>query len=120
MILYRLIFIADSTHQHPPVQSFTVYQRYKSNVPLRSIVALRGSATYNLTQHLTEFLKPLVGNCQRDVLNSSSFIEEMKDLHLVPNEVLTSFDVLSLFTNASADETYDVLSSADFSKMQFP
>ena len=37
---------------------------HKPNVSLHPIVASRGSATYNLAQHLTEILKPLVGNTQ--------------------------------------------------------
>ncbi len=63
---------------------------HKPDVPLRPIVASRGSPTYNLAQHLTKILKPLVGNTQHHVLNSSSFIQEIKDLHLGPNDVMVS------------------------------
>ena len=82
---------------------------HKPNVPLRPIVASRGSATYNLAQHLTEIPKPLVGNTQHHVLNSSSFIQEIKDLRLDPNDVLISFDVVSLFTNVPVDETCNII-----------
>ena len=82
---------------------------HKPNVPLRPIVASRGSATSNLAQHLTEILKPLVGNTQYHVLNSSSFIQEIKDLCLDPNDVLISFDVVSLFTNVPVDETCNII-----------
>ena len=82
---------------------------HKPNVPLRPIVASRGSATYNLAQHLKEILKPLVGNTQHHVLNSSSFIQEIKDLRLDPNDVLISFDVVSLFTNVPVDETCNII-----------
>ena len=82
---------------------------HKPDVPLRPIVASRGSATYNLAQHLTKILKPLVGNTQHHVLNSSSFIQEIKDLHLGPNDVMVSFDVVSLFTNVLVDETCNII-----------
>ena len=82
---------------------------HKSTVPLRPIVASRGSATYNLAQHLTELLKPLVGNSQHHVLNSFSFIQEIKHLHLDPHDILVSFDVVSLFTNVPVDETCDII-----------
>ena len=82
---------------------------HKPNVPLRPIVASRGSATYNLAQHLTEILKPLVCNTQHHVLNSSSFIQEIKDLRLDPNDDLISFDVVSLFTNVLVDETCNII-----------
>ena len=83
---------------------------HKPNVSLRPIVASRGSATYNLAQHLTEILKPLVGSTQQHhVLNSSSFIQEIKDLRLDPNDVLISFDVVSLFTNVPVDETCNII-----------
>ncbi len=82
---------------------------HKPDVPLRPIVASRGSPTYNLAQHLTKILKPLVGNTQHHVLNSSSFIQEIKDLHLGPNDVMVSFDVVSLFTNVPVDETCNII-----------
>ena len=83
---------------------------HKPNVSLRPIVASRGSATYNLAQHLTEILEPLVGSTQQHhVLNSSSFIQEIKDLRLDPNDVLISFDVVSLFTNVPVDETCNII-----------
>ena len=72
-------------------------------------IASRGSATYNLAQHLTEILKPLVDNTQHHDLNSSSFIQEIKDLRLGPNDVLISFDAISLFTNMPVDETCDII-----------
>ena len=101
--------IAGSTHQHPPVPSSTGYQRYTKQTFRFDQLSLRGSATYNLAQHLTKILKPLVGNTQHHVLNSSSFIQEIKDLHLGPNDVVVSFDVVSLFTNVPVDETCNII-----------
>ena len=82
---------------------------HKPNIPLRPIVASRNSATYNLAQHLTQILKPLVGNTKHHVLNSSSFIKEIKDFHLDPSDVLVSIDVVSLFTNVPVAETCDII-----------
>ena len=105
MNLYRRLHLSASTCP----KFYGLPKIHKPNDPLRPIVASRGSTTYNLAQHLTKILKPLVSNTPHHVINSSSFIQEIKDLHLGPNDVLISFDLVSLFTNVPVDETCDII-----------
>ena len=72
---------------------------HKTDVPLRPIVATRGGPTYDTARHLAKILKPLVGNTIHHVKNSEQFANLLKDITLRPDDIMVSFDVVSLFTN---------------------
>ena len=67
---------------------------HKPNVPLRPIVASQGSPT--LATYLAEILKPLVGKSEHHVANSKEFITKIEETELDEDEILVSFDVVSL------------------------
>ena len=69
---------------------------HKPDVPLRPIVQ---SPMYQLSKHLTHILSPLIGNTESNVLNSVEFATFMHTRTVHDDEVLVSFDVVSLFTN---------------------
>ena len=77
---------------------------HKPDIPLRPIVASRGGPTYNTAKHLTKILQPLVGNTPHHVTNSSQFVKHIQHLTLQPNDIMVSFDVVSLFTNVPTGE----------------
>ncbi|XP_038066508.1 uncharacterized protein LOC119736566 [Patiria miniata] len=77
---------------------------HKPDKPLRPIVSSRGSPTYNLAQHLTKLLHPLVGKTPHHVPNSAGFINTIKGIKLQSADMLVSFDVKSLFTNVPTEE----------------
>ena len=52
--------------------------------------------TYLLAKFLAQKLKPLVGRTDSFVKDSTSFINELKDIKLDPRDILVSFDVVSL------------------------
>ena len=68
------------------------------------IVSYRCSPTYNLAQHLTKLLHPLVGKTPHHVPNSAGFVNTVKGIILQHSNVLMSFDIKSLFTNVPTDE----------------
>ena len=70
---------------------------HKPDVPLRPIVFFYMSPTYQLSKHLCHLLSPLVGNTPTHIKNSSDFTNFVKTQHL-GEEILVSFDVVSLFT----------------------
>ncbi|XP_028394526.1 uncharacterized protein LOC114518725 [Dendronephthya gigantea] len=70
---------------------------HKSGVPLRPIVASQGSPTYNLAKYLARILKPVVGQTEHHVVNSKEFVTNMQDVRLGKNEILVSFDVVSIY-----------------------
>ena len=78
---------------------------HKPGVPLRPIVSFIQSPSY---QHLSRFLSPLIGNTDSHVRNSSEFASFIRSKSLQPNEVLVSFDVVSLFTNIPVELAVDV------------
>ena len=70
---------------------------HKPDVPLRPIVSFYSSPTYQLCKHLCRLLSPLVGNIPNHINNSSAFSNFVTTQHL-EEEILVSFDVVSLFT----------------------
>ena len=67
------------------------------NIPLRPIVPLPGSPTYDLSKYLANILQPLVKSSPHTIHNVNSFLTKIKDLKPEPDEILISFDVVSLF-----------------------
>ena len=76
---------------------------HKNGAPLRPIVNTIGSPTYNIAKHLAKNLKPLAGNTYSYIKYSTHFIQEIKNLQLKDNDMLVSFDVVSLYTKNPVD-----------------
>ena len=76
---------------------------HKPEIPLRPIVSFTSSPTYSLSKHLVSILSPLVGNTEHHVYNSLEFAKFIKKQTIEKNEVLVSFDVVSLFTKIPTD-----------------
>lgn len=55
--------------------------------------------TYKLAQHVAKTLSKLRETTMAYVKDSYQFINEVKDLHLVDDEAMVSFDVQSFFTS---------------------
>jgi hypothetical protein len=84
---------------------------HKNNVPLRPIVNTIGSPTYNIAKYLTTLLKPHIGKTSSYIKDSTHFIEKIKDLQLERDDLLVSFDVVSLFTNVPIKEVLQHIDS---------
>ena len=67
---------------------------YKPGVPLRPIASFETLSTYQAM-----ILSPLVGRSQSNVRNSRDFATFIREQTLSDDEVLVSFNVVSLFTN---------------------
>lgn len=83
---------------------------HKEGDPLHPIVNTIGGPTYLLAKYLSNKLKPLVGRTESFVKDSSSFINELKDIRIDPSDMLVSFYVISLFTNITINEAIDIVS----------
>ena len=71
----------------------------KPSFLLRPIVFSIGSAFYNISKFLTDILAPIQSRNGYSVLNSSQFAKkEVADMEILDDEVMVSFDVVSLFT----------------------
>ena len=76
---------------------------HKENIPPRPIVSLPGSPTYELSKYLAMILHPLVKTSPHTINNANTFLTNIKDLKLEPDEIMISFDVVSLFTSIPLD-----------------
>ena len=81
---------------------------HRQDVPLRPIVSFISSPTYSLSKHLVSILSPLVGNSERHVCNSTNFAKFITTQTLEEDEVLVSFDVVSLFTKIPTNLAFQV------------
>lgn len=82
---------------------------HKENMPLRPIVSSINSPCYNLAKHLTDILTPLSGNGSSYIKNSQHFVERAKRIQIQPDDLLVSFDVVSLFTNVPIDDACKII-----------
>ena len=82
---------------------------HKEGAPLRPIVNTIGSPTYQLAKYLANKLKPLVGNTSSFVKDSSFFVNKIKNIKVDKDDILVSFDVVSLFTKIPIDRAMNVI-----------
>ncbi len=76
---------------------------HKPEIPLRPIVSFVNSPTYGVSSFLAKILSPVVGNTENTVKNSYHFAGFIRGKTLNADEVLVSFDVISLFTKIPVD-----------------
>ena len=67
------------------------------------------SPTYNLAKMITKILMPLVGASSHCVQNSTNFVQLLHNSYLQHNDVMVSFDVVSLFTMVPVAEAVDII-----------
>ncbi|XP_037942439.1 uncharacterized protein LOC119675315 [Teleopsis dalmanni] len=100
---------------------------HKSNVPLRPIADSTMVPCYKLSKYVgKEILKPLISS-DYNIKNSSELLEKLKHIKLEDNEILISFDVISLFTNIPTNlatkiilEKWDIIkNTTNISKAKF-
>jgi len=77
---------------------------------VRPIVNNIGAPTYLLSKHLTELLTQLTGNSAHHVKNSFHSIQVFESLQVQPEDLLVSFDVVSLFTKVPVVDSLTLLS----------
>ena len=99
-----------STDAIPPAIRGSI-KHHKQGNPVRPIVSSIGSALYNTSKFLTDILSPLQ-NCNGfSVPNSAKFVEEMSNVDIQDDEVMLSFDVVSLFTAIPVDKACDYINN---------
>ncbi|BHF78339.1 hypothetical protein SprV_0602145200 [Sparganum proliferum] len=80
------------------------------NVLLRLILALKGTPTYGLTKWLTKHLKKLTEGSEHTAASSTHFLEKVRGVTIAPDEIMVSFDVVSLFTSIPKELAMRVIS----------
>ena len=80
-------------------------KHHKENNPLRPIVTCREMALYNTSKHLAKILSPLQNHNGYSVTNSAEFVHKIANTTVDDDEIMVSFDVVSLFTAIPVDKT---------------
>ena len=76
---------------------------HKANCPMCPIVSACGTATYQLAKFLTKILQRYMD------INSKSFSEHLRLVHISEDEELVSFDISALFTSIPVPTALDVI-----------
>jgi hypothetical protein len=66
-------------------------------------VTCRDIALYSTSKFLTDMLSPLQNQNGYSVNNSTEFTTKLQDINIDDDEIMVSFDVVSLFTAIPAD-----------------
>ncbi|BHF62135.1 hypothetical protein SprV_0100512100 [Sparganum proliferum] len=82
---------------------------HKPGVPLRPIVSLRGTPTFGLSKWLYHRLCFLIKDSEWTVKSAKEFLARIRLLCVEADEVMVSFDVVSLFTSIPPDLAIDTL-----------
>ncbi|XP_055859292.1 uncharacterized protein LOC129921477 [Episyrphus balteatus] len=72
---------------------------HKQNVPLRPICSSLKVPCYELSKYIVKVLNNITVDSKYNVKNASSFISTISPIILEQDNILVSFDVISLFTN---------------------
>jgi hypothetical protein len=92
-----------------PLRIYGLPKIHKSQTPLRPIVSCIDGPSYKLSKNIASVISPFAAKTSSHILNSKHIVGMMKDVHVEAKKTLISFDVTSLFTNASTDEAVDVI-----------
>ena len=82
---------------------------HKQDIPLRPIVSSTGTVSYNTSKELANILKPLVGWTTHHLKNTKDFIDQIKDVRLLPDETIISYDIKALFTSVPIQPVIDII-----------
>ena len=82
---------------------------HKKEVPLRPIVASRGSIMYETARFVADILSPLVGHTDHHIHNSADLVEKLSNYTLAHDELLVSYDVSALFTSVPVKESIEII-----------
>ena len=75
--------------------------------PLRPIIIAVGTYTHSLAKYLVEILTPEFMDYQFILTDTFDFVNRVSEVQLIKNGHLISFDIESLFTYISTDETIE-------------
>ena len=68
-----------------------------------------GSVTYGVAKELTKILKPLVGKSSLHINSNQDFVEQVKNVTLLPGECLSTYDVTALFASVPVDPAFAII-----------
>ena len=73
------------------------------------MVSSTGTVSYNTSKELANILKPLVGWTPHHLKNTKDFIEQIKDVKLLPDETIISYEhqgIIHICANTTSHQHY--------------
>ncbi|XP_046383788.1 uncharacterized protein LOC124154233 [Ischnura elegans] len=95
-----------------PPRMYGLPKVHKEGVPLRPIVSQIDAPTYRLAKYLARTLQDHTGTTTTHVKNSAHFVEMIRDMTIANEDIMVSFDVVSLFTNVPIAESVEISDGA--------
>jgi hypothetical protein len=83
---------------------------HKKNIPLHPIVSTIGAPTHALSFYLANKLQSIFGKTSSFIKDSANFIHKTNNFHLEEQDLMVSFDVVSLFTKIPVSESLTLIS----------
>ena len=108
-----IFFVTAKTHKFPSLIDITV-----ENLKLLPIIDLTGTYTYNTSNVIANYLRPLSNN-QHTVLDTLTFPDFLKSVDTNANYEDISYDVKSLFTIVSVVETIQYVLKRIYTNNEF-
>ena len=96
-----------------PPRLYGLAKVHKTDIPLRPVLSMPGSPYFKIAVQVSEWLS-IVDECK---INSSTktISNSLRNINLLDNRVLISFDVTSLYTNVPVDEAINECTNLLFS-----
>ena len=91
-----------------PGKMYGLCKIHKNGNPLRQVVSMGGTASYELAKYLDKIIKPYIPD-EYMLYSTTMFLDHIKSFQFQPGDSLASFDVESLFTNVPLSETIDLI-----------
>ena len=107
-------FITTKTHKFVEFKDITT-----DNLKLRPIISTCGTYYYQSAKSLAKYLAPLAEN-EYTIKDTLEFPDHLQDRTLDEDEVLMSYDVSSLFTEVSLEETIDYIIHQIYNENKLP
>lgn len=76
---------------------------HKENYPLRPICSSINAPSSHLCKYVTNILKKITEDSKYNIKNSGQFKEKLNNITIENDEIMVSFDVVSLFPNIPVD-----------------
>ena len=82
---------------------------------MRPLLSATGTYNHKLAKWLEEKLKPIsINQFPYTITDAFDFADEIRNLSVNEDDILVSYDVTALFTNAPLDETINILVNKAF------
>ena len=98
-----------------PPRLYGLAKVHKTDCPLRPVVAMPGSPYDNISKQIADWLS-LVPECRINC-STKDISNDLKNHKLKDNEILVSFDVVSLYTNVPVNEAIDTCADLLFDRI---